>query len=542
MLTKLTAFSWTLSLLLPCSLLADTLGGVVRDERGQPVVGARVDIATAAPKIGRGMFCPSCYLDCKKSTRTDEKGQFEIGGLDPHLKFRVLSAAPGKQTGITELLDPARESAQLVLPDVPTDLPPKRMIRGIVVDSGNRPIPGALLEPFGHKTPQVSSFGRVEAQSTVSDDQGRFQMLLTADYEEVFVQVTADELAGATLTLKPDREERIVVPAGTTVRGELVFQGRPQAGMPIAVVQTNRRSGTHFIKAVLATTDRRGRFEFHALPASQQYALFSPVGSGNGQASLIPHDLVLSTKTFQALGNSEVRDLGPLELMPGLTLSGRVEMLGNHSPTEGLKLSLGRGLAWDLIELTIDRDGRFSMGNLPPETYEVRVSAEGFRIDLSQMNYQGTRSNTFGVRLTESLQDVAVPLAPNEPVTPEAPAEPEDVNLIGYSQTLAGTVVDPAGKPLSGVQISADFATGWSTIPHRPNAPPPIATTGSSGTFRLEQLPDKPIRLLARLRSSASAGTRIAFPAELQPARNDTQIRIVLDPRLAVPVEELDRR
>ena len=54
---------------LDCS--ADTLTGTVRDAKGRPVAGARVDVATAAPKAGPAMFCPSCYLDCAKWTKTD---------------------------------------------------------------------------------------------------------------------------------------------------------------------------------------------------------------------------------------------------------------------------------------------------------------------------------------------------------------------------------------------------------------------------------------------------------------------------------------
>jgi hypothetical protein len=39
---------------------ADTLTGTGRDGRGHSVAGARVDVVTAAPKIGPALICPSC--------------------------------------------------------------------------------------------------------------------------------------------------------------------------------------------------------------------------------------------------------------------------------------------------------------------------------------------------------------------------------------------------------------------------------------------------------------------------------------------------
>src|SRR5262249_34868642 len=125
----------------PANLPADTLRGVVTDNDGRPIAGARVDIATAAPKIGYGNFCPSCYLDCRKGTRTDEQGRFEIDDLDPKLKFRVCSTATGKQTRLTDHVDPAQGDVTIVLPDFPEDIPPQRLIEGTVVSHLGAPIP-----------------------------------------------------------------------------------------------------------------------------------------------------------------------------------------------------------------------------------------------------------------------------------------------------------------------------------------------------------------------------------------------------------------
>lgn len=558
------------------SSVADTLTGTVQDDQGRPIVGARVDVATAAPKVGRGIFCPSCYLDCKKSVRSDENGRFEIRDLDPKLKFRLLSTAPGRQTRQTDLLDPAKDTATVVLPDLPPGLSPMRMIAGVVETAEGTPVAGALLDPFGHKTATMSSFGRVQANPAVSDDQGRFLMLLDADYEEVFVSVTADELAGATLTLKPAEASRIVVPVGTTVTGRLVHDGRPQANRQIAIVQTNRRSGTHFIKAVQAVTDREGRFAFQALPASQQYCLFTPVGSGNGEIDLKGDELVLSTKTFEARGDGEKRDLGTLELTPGMAFSGRLIFPAGGSRPEDLKLSLGRDPAWDLIEVPVDAEGRFSIWSLPPETYQVHIVAPGLRPDLARMKFQGLRSNAFGVRLTESLRDVEIPLISDDPVAPQAPEpskeakktqttptdrdtdEPvvavrppvqlrdEPVVANGPKLNVRGQIVTPDGKAIPGtdVMLRSDLiGTLYAISPRHYGDILGRTKSDSKGRFVFDNVPTPPrlTRIVSTL-AEGKGGARVlaSHPgrglnfAEVRELDNSQPLQIVLGPAATI--------
>src|SRR3954453_10646714 len=115
---------------LVCMLSAEPAGlslrGTVLDAEGKPIAGARVDIATAAPRVGQGLFCPSCYKDCAKWTRTDEQGRFEIRGLSPTLKFTVLASSPNKKAHQTKLIDPLLGDVKIVLETLPTDLPRER--------------------------------------------------------------------------------------------------------------------------------------------------------------------------------------------------------------------------------------------------------------------------------------------------------------------------------------------------------------------------------------------------------------------------------
>jgi len=83
-----------------------SLRGTIVDAQGKAVADARVSIATAAPRVGQGVFCPSCYKDCSKWTRSDSEGRFEIRELNPTLKFTLLASSPDKKAHLTKLLDP----------------------------------------------------------------------------------------------------------------------------------------------------------------------------------------------------------------------------------------------------------------------------------------------------------------------------------------------------------------------------------------------------------------------------------------------------
>lgn len=382
------------------------LRGKVIDSAGQPVTAARVDIATAAPRIGQGIFCPSCYRDCAKWTETDDAGQFELRELDPMLKFQLLCTAPGKEAHLSKLIDPLLGSLTITLEPAPTDLPPERTIRRRIVDAQGTPIRAALVSPWGAKEGERRWWGVVEnCRAAVSDRDGRFTMLVPEGLEGVDLEIVADGYAGvqAELVAPGQEEQPIVVPRGARVTGTLIFEGKPAAAARIAVVQMDRGASNHFIKAVEATTDAEGHFAFDYLPASQPYAIFTPLtGKDEGP--------VLTTKKFTVPADGESRDLGTLTMIPALHLTGRVELPPGQTLPRGARLSLDRDPAWDLAQVEISAGGRFKATGLAPETYELRFPIKDFAVDSAALNYQALSDQSFGIRITESIDDLRVPL------------------------------------------------------------------------------------------------------------------------------------
>jgi hypothetical protein len=393
-----------------------TLKGIIDDGSGQPVVGARVDIATAAPRVGTGLFCPSCYLDCQKKTRSNDKGEFEISGLNPSLKFHLVISMPGKKTQLTGLVDPLTDSIKISLADLPNDFPPERMLRGRAVNDQGLAIEGALVEPDGAQSGSKRWWGRVDGvDPTVTDSDGRFVMPLPQDYKGVDITVTADGYAGTSMALlAPGADEhRVVVPRGTRVTGRLACKDKLLAGVRVAVVQEERNAGHHFIKAVADVTNRDGQFVLDYLPANESYVSFSVVGEG-------PQEFVLTTKRFKATGDGEERDLGQFEAIPALRLAGRVELADGEALPQDTKIVLIRNPAWDLIEIPVREDGHFEISGLPPEAYELRIAARGYCIKPS-IPYQLLSDQSFGLSLKESIETLRIPVqASSEPPKPSS--------------------------------------------------------------------------------------------------------------------------
>jgi hypothetical protein len=397
-------------------VLADDTGdsrpsieGNVVGADGQPLAGVRVDVTIAAPKIGRGIFCPSCYLDCGKWATTDDQGHFVIPEVDPMLKFQLLCTLPGHETSQTKLIDPDEGPVSMTLTPLPDDIDPARLVTGIVVHNGS-PIAGALVDPHGAKTADKHWWGQVDGvKCTVTDAEGRFAMQLPDDFLGIHLQVRGDGYCGEQLDLIPPGGEPVTIEmrTGASVTGRLTHEGQPVVGMSIAVAQLDRGvTDDIFIAAVGDVTDDEGRFEFHYLPPNQRYCIYSLAGDAKRTES--PY--VLTTKTFTAPGTDQSRDLGALEVAEPRSIRGRVVQVDGEPLPENLRLSFGRDPAWDLVGVEVADDGSFEMQGLPPETYEIRVGDRNLVVAAKEVRYQMLSDASFGVRVRESLDNLVVPV------------------------------------------------------------------------------------------------------------------------------------
>jgi hypothetical protein len=104
--------------------------------------------------------------------------------------------------------------------------------------------------------------------------------------------------------------------------------------------------------------------------------------------------------------------------------------------------------------------------------------------------------------------------------------EMEPFALMRLDKSVAGVVVDPNGKPVAGVSVSAQLRAGASIGVASTNRP-----TGNDGRFVIRGVPNAPLRLMAYIRPpEGPTANRIRFSAKVDVEPGQTDARIVLDP------------
>jgi hypothetical protein len=284
--------------------------------------------------------------------------------------------------------------------------------------------------------------------------------------------------------------------------------GKPAAN---ALVQV-QNEGRNYRRST-ARTDAEGRYEVVGL-APRADAMLIVSGPGGFAWAKIEGD------PSHPRDRTRRKELD-LRLQPGVTLTGRALFQGKPRPGVVLKLHRTLGEEKDrflfLGQVRTDAEGRYRVKGLAvgDRYYFEVVDTDG--LADPDWSHQGSRIST----IQGGRAEVALP----------------DLQLRSRGQSLRGIVVDPQGKPVAGVRISASLGNG--RFLSRPaTGPPPWTETDDQGRFALQQLPDEPIELMAY--QSDGQGGRVRYPSISRPRMNQQDIRMVIDPSLNEPIEDLD--
>jgi Carboxypeptidase regulatory-like domain len=211
-----------------------------------------------------------------------------------------------------------------------------------------------------------------------------------------------------------------------------------------------------------------------------------------------------------------------VHLKTGVTVSGRVLYKGQPATGASLKfyrtITRAQSRTHHFVGPAKTRiDGTYEFNGLEPEsTFYVEIVDSRGNAD-PEWRYGATGSG----RIPTGETELRLP----------------DVSLLSFGQSLRGIVVDPKGKPVSGVTVSARLQTGQSL--RRTNRGVTLWTESTAdGKFELNNLPESPIQLMAYIKNPK--GGPILFPSHVQPSINQQDIRIVYDPSLAGEVDSLD--
>ncbi len=330
------------------------VSGRVVDEQHQPVAGARIWAVDAANAWLQGG-------GEQQAVTSANDGGFTIPALAAGswiLFAKDDDHAPASTKPITVSGEVATTGVEIVMPTA-------AMIAGVVVDGAGAPVPDASVRLSSDRW----SIDMVYRQAA-ADAQGRFELRtlprrafkLRAMSDDAASEAVAIDLAG----VAEKKDVKLVLDRTGTIAGLVVDSG----GEPVAEAEvkaepdylSGERGDNDWVLASgdTATTDGDGRFVLHGLETGN-YRLFATKDSGGVR------QVGARAGTVAKVGDKDVRMVLP---SPG-GVTGTIVLEAGGAPATAT-ITAG----WS--HRTSTKDGHFALSELPPATYDVRVSGSEF--------------------------------------------------------------------------------------------------------------------------------------------------------------------
>jgi len=343
--------------------------GVIRDERGDPVVGARVSIGGSR----------------RLRTSSVNGGHYHIRAV-PLEVLELLVHAAGFETARLSLGVGSPGQRQVV--DV--RLERASAVAGVVLDPDGRPVAGARVVCIDH--PDAPNVPR-QALSATSDGQGRFAMSADAAgcaavaRHERFGDSAQSQLASG------DRNQ-LRLGRGGRIDGEVVDErGRPIRRYRVAIdtFRAARSSGGRRPSRGIEIDDPSGRFVLEGLTAGRYVLAASAPGRPPAHSESIE---------VEDNGRQRVR----IELLEGGTVTGQVRDADTKEPIAGAVVALdmaamSRGYSRPARS---GQDGAFELSGVPRRgMFSLSVAARGYnRKILSSLSLEGRKTHSRDAELT----------------------------------------------------------------------------------------------------------------------------------------------
>jgi hypothetical protein len=370
------------------------LVGKVADADQKPIPQATVFIYTARPRVGVGVLCPSCYVDCKKKATTADDGKFLIADLDNELLFKVLVVAEGFRPQFAENVDP-KEPLDIKIEPMPSDLSDRTVLRGRVLNPDGKPVVGAVLVVTGYERGNTHGWGGMRDVDPVSVTNSRGEFLVTGKKSEDTgweVRVDARGFAKQRILLPLNGEvHEIRLDEGATVQGRILKDGKPVSGVEVGLVQCNKES-SQFLGDNRIATNNDGQFTFTNIQP-KEYFLYLPMK----ETARLGGNLPLSQFTV-GTDNSH-NNAGDLELSPTVhKISGRVILTDDKPIPATMRMILSREDAWDYQAVVVNSfDGSFSFKGVPEEVVTINACIPGYRLAGKRNRMQQTRPSEVAI-------------------------------------------------------------------------------------------------------------------------------------------------
>jgi protocatechuate 3,4-dioxygenase beta subunit len=371
------------------------VSGSVQDTDGKPLSNATVYVRSASPRHGTSVLCQYDHPDCRKSAVTDEKGHFEVSGLDPDLLFKFLAVADGHHPVLSRsFVDPKLSPVTLSLKANDfTKRDPKLILSGRIRDEKGKPVARVTIHPVEFWKGRTGG-AAIERKGfdvlAVTDKDGQFRLGVPEAEITLMVHVTAPGFAPRMLeglSPGPDGND-VTLYRGVIVSGRVVKKDMPLAGVGVGLATVERREGNWLTEFTVAT-DENGCFRIPNVPTDETYVLYGKMAdlASRGATEL---------RQLHTEAGANALLAGDLEVEPGVRLSGHVRLSDGKPVPENTRLVVSREAARDYQEVVADKDGRFAFTGLRPrEVYGLSpLRVAGYHVSEKNASYEllnGTR-------------------------------------------------------------------------------------------------------------------------------------------------------
>lgn len=339
-----------------------SVAGIVVDEHGEPLEGARVVLTENGSTIISGF-----------STR---RGRFTLRGPDRPLQ--VTASLPGRAAAHVDVIDPGNvRDIELMLNPGGEDPAPAPAaatgpVSGVVVDQEGKPLSDAYVVCAGN--PRLNA---------ITDAQGAFTIASGADGCEAAAS-HPEHGTSAVVTLHAGKANRIEFQQPGTISGSVVDdKGKPVTAFTISIDSYTSPSGERDASPFRSRhfESPTGEFTLDKLDPGQ-YVIAASAEGHPPQKS----------RPVQVEAGQRARGV-QITFEAGATLSGLVTDRENNQPVEGVRVRLdavtgGPGSVFAVTDAT----GHYTLSGVPAGPFSVRYSHEAYKERIVSLDASSTTS------------------------------------------------------------------------------------------------------------------------------------------------------
>lgn len=255
--------------------------------------------------------------------------------------------------------------------------PTGSVLRGRIIDSFGKPIPGATIKIHGVTRTDSTTWPAYDIDtSATSDAKGEFVISASKPFVSAEGAVHAPGFATGLFAgwTAGDKIHELKLITGAALRGKLVRDGKPVANAELHLDNFGRESGSHHLHAT-AITDEQGRFLFNHLPTYRTPFLYAAMKSLSERGAL-------SKRPVEVCENNSTNDIGEVILQPSYEVSGQIRLSdGKPIPVQS-KLLLNRQMVgrMDGVSSSLGADGKFRFVGVPAEIIMIQFRLPGYEL------------------------------------------------------------------------------------------------------------------------------------------------------------------